>query len=102
MGVDPWSKESLEAKGFGASSAHLKDKKDKTPQEQITYDVIIGRITKIEGNRQMVKLDRKLKEQRTLERQQLLTPGSDGSGRYGPGGSEGINLQDRTKEINSI
>jgi hypothetical protein len=94
---DPWSKESLKAKGFGASATRLKDKKDKTPQEQITYDVIIGRITKIEAVRRAAKLDEELllldreeeRSKRMSERQQLLTPGSDGSGRYGPGGSEG-------------
>ena len=78
---DPWSKESLKAKGFGASVARLKDKKDKTPQEQITYDVIIERITKTEGGRRATKLDEELREEerskRISERQQLLTPGSD-------------------------
>jgi len=78
---DPWSKESLKAKGFGASSVRLKDKKDKTPQEQVSYDVIIGKITKTEGGRRATEIERKLREEerskRMSERQQLLTPGSD-------------------------
>jgi len=78
---NPWSKESLKAKGFGASSVRLKDKKDKTPQEQVSYDVIIGKITKTEGGRRATEIERKLREEerskRMSERQQLLTPGSD-------------------------